>query len=504
MQELGPPPSASRPKFEGTSLRQINTLDAIILDRSLHTTLNRQLYDRLRALIAERALAPGTQMPSTRQLAKDLGIGRNTVVAAYEQLITEGFLQNRTTARPVVVDLPSGPLRHDDDRAHSFRPAISSRGQMMISQHFYYGAAGQPSFHPGMPDAQEFPFTTWSRLLARRAASSRDALFGTYDVLGFPLLREAIANYLNAARGMRCSADQVVVITGAQGAFDLLARLLLDPGDAVWMEEPGYFGAQAALETAGAHLIPLHVDGSGWKFDPFPTPTPKIICVTPSCQHPLGATMRMEQRLRLLEIAETCNAWIIEDDYDSEYRFQGQPVPAMHGADASRRVIYVGTFSKLLFPALRLGFMVLPPALIPGAVQAVSISGHVAPLLLQAALFDFIDEGHMAKHLRHTRRLYAARRDAFHSLCEAQLSDWLQLAPGQSGIQTTAFCRPGLNDHEIAAAAKKRGINVSPLSMQYRHGNPRHGLLLGYAATAVNQMAPRMQKLRAAISEVAG
>ena len=482
---------------------QLNTLDTILIDAQSRTTLKRQLYERLRQLIADRTLAPGSEMPSTRQFAKDLGVGRNTIVAAYEQLITEGYLQNRRTARPVVVDLPSGPMPHDDIRAHPFRPAISARGQSMINQPFYYGAAGHASFHPGMPDAQEFPFTTWSRLLARRAAGARDSLFGTYDVLGFPPLREAVANYLNAARGMRCSADQVVVIAGAQGAFDLLARLLIDPGDTVWMEEPGYFGAQAAFETAGAALAPLRVDQNGWAFDPLPDPAPRLICVTPSCHHPLGATMRMEQRLRLLEIAESCNAWIVEDDYDSEYRFQGGPIPAMHGSDESRRVIYVGTFSKLLFPALRLGFMVLPAALTQGISQAISISGHIAPLLLQAALFDFIREGHMAKHLRRTRRLYAARRDAFHSLCQQHLSEWLELAPGQSGIQTAAFCLGGLDDHAVATAAKKRGINVSPLSMQYRHGEPRQGLVLGYAATSITHMAAGINKLKAAFVEAA-
>src|SRR6218665_87703 len=275
-------------------------------------------------------------------------------------------------------------------------------------------------------------------------------------------------------------------------------------GGWVWMEEGGYFGGESAFEVAGARLAPLHVDGGGWSLDGWPSPAPRVICVTPSCHHPLGATMRMEQRLRLLEIAESCNAWIIEDDYDSEYRFQGQPIPAMQGSDASRRVIYVGTFSKLLFPALRIGFMVLPAGLVSGISQAINVSGHVPPLLLQAALFDFLNEGHMAKHLRRRGRLYAMRREAFLTMGEAQLSQWLQWAPGQSGIQTTAFCRSGLDDHAIAAAAKKRGIHVSPLSMQYRHGKPRHGLVLGYAATSVSHMDSGMQKLREALLEVAG
>lgn len=457
-------------------------LEALMLDRDAGLPLHRQLYAALRALIEQGVLAAGTALPSTRTLSLDLEIARNTVTAAYDQLGAEGYVATRPGARPVVVDLPIAALSSADAAAPppETRP-ISRRGALMMAQPAHHGAPGQHALHPGMPDAANFPFATWGKLIARRARFARTSLFGTYHVAGHPDLRQAIATYLKTARGVRCSPDQIVVTTGAQAALDLLARLLIDPGDAVWMEEPGYYGAQAAFAAAGARLLPLRVDGDGWRLDLERQARPRVVYVTPSCHHPLGATMRMEQRLKLLELAEARDAWIIEDDFDGEYRFQGQPIPAMQGLDRFGRVIYVGTFAKILFPALRLGFMVLPPTLLDGIARALSITGQFAPLILQAALADFISGGHMARHLRRMRRIYAARRQTFRAVCEAELGRWMTLAGGDSGIQMVGLLAPGLDDRTVAAAAQAQGINVSPLSIQYRHGRPRHGLLLGYA-----------------------
>jgi GntR family transcriptional regulator/MocR family aminotransferase len=355
-------------------------------------------------------------------------------------------------------------------------------------------------FHPGMPDAEQFPFGTWGRLLGRRASFGGDTLFGTYNVTGHPDLRGAIASYLKAARGVRCTPEQIVVTTGAQAGLDLLARLLLDPGDAVWMEEPGYYGAQSAFVAAGARLLPLLVDAEGWRLDLPAARRLRLIYVTPSCHHPLGATMRMEQRLRLLDIAERTGAWVVEDDFDGEYRFQGQPVPAMQGSDRAQRVIYVGTFSKTLFPALRVGFMVLPQSLVPGVTRAISITGQFAPLLLQAALADFIDQGHMARHLRRMRRIYAQRRQLFQTLWESGLKEWGCLAPGGSGIQITALLKQGVDDGAVAARARALGVNVSPLSIQYRHRPARSGLLIGYAAADDPTMHRGLDLLRRAMA----
>lgn len=484
-------------------MKQSFSLDSVALDRTLTVPLHRQLYARLRSMIEERMLAPGYALPSTRSLAQDLGVARNTVVSVYEQLLTEGYISGRPGVRPTVIDLPERATPADRERINGRRRLMSARGQLMLRQPAHHGAAGHLAFHPGMPDAENFPFSTWSRLLARRAKLARNELFGTYYVSGYPPLQRAIAGYLKVARGVRCRPEQIIITTGAQAAFDLLARVLLDTGDAAWVEEPGYYGAQAAFVAAGAQLVPLHVDEQGWRLTPPTGVTPRVIYVTPACQYPLGGTMLMDQRLRLIELAERMDAFVIEDDFDGEYRFVGRPVQAMQGADRSDRVIYVGTFAKLLFPALRLGFMVLPEFLVPDISAVLSITGQFAPLLLQAALADFIDEGHMSMHLKRMRRIYAARRQTFRKHAQRELGEWMTLRPADAGIQFVGELRPGLSDVAIAAAARRRGINISPLSMHYRHNNPAPGLLLGYAAIGEAHMPAAFRLLKQAFIEAA-
>jgi GntR family transcriptional regulator/MocR family aminotransferase len=329
----------------------------------------------------------------------------------------------------------------------------------------------------------QFPFNTWSRLLNRRAKFARSDLFGTYHVTGYPDLRMAIARYLATSRGVHCTPEQVVVTNGAQSAFDLLARILLDPGDAVWMEEPGYYGAAAALISAGARLLPLHVTDGQWQLvPPVGEQPPRAIFVTPSCHHPLGLTMSMGQRLDLIRLADRWGAWIIEDDYDSEYRFQGQPIPALQGITSGDRAVFVGTFAKILFPAMRLGYMVLPRQLLSAVKAALSATGHFAPLLTQAALADFVSEGHFVRHLRRTRRLYAQRRESFFTGFDQFLGNMMTMRRADAGIQQVATFRWPIDDRLVAAAAGAKGINVSPLSMQFRHGRPKSGLVMGFAA----------------------
>lgn len=482
-------------------MKQSFPLDSVSLDRALPVPLHRQLYGRLRGMIEERVLAPGHALPSTRSLAQDLGVARNTVVTVYEQLSTEGYISGQAGVPPTVVDLPARVVPPDRGRATGQRRLMSARGQLMLRQPAFHGAAGHLAFHPGMPDAESFPFSTWSRLLAKRAKMARKDLFGTYYVSGYPALQRAIAGYLKVSRGVRCNPEQIIITTGAQAALDLLARVLLDAGDFAWVEEPGYYGAQAAFVAAGAQLVPLHVDAQGWRLDPPQNATPRVIYVTPACQHPLGATMLMDQRLRLLELAERMDAFVIEDDFDGEYRFVGRPVQSMQGSDRSDRVIYIGTFAKLLFPALRLGFMVLPEFLVPEISAVLSITGQFAPLLLQAALADFIDEGHMSMHLRRMRRIYAARRQAFRTHAHKELGEWLTLQPADAGIQFVGELRPGLSDVGIATAARRRGFNISPLSMHYRHVKSPPGLVLGYAAINEDAMPAAFRSLRQAFVE---
>ena len=469
-------------------------VDNILLDRRSGANLHRQLYGELRRLIERGVLPSGSALPSTRLLARDLGLGRNTVITAYDQLALEGFLQMRRGAAARVMDLPArgaaaASLAGDEG-------AVSSRGRLMAGQRYHHGQPGIGAFHPGLPDDGNFPFNTWSRLLARRArAASRD-LFGTYHILGYPELRQALARYLTASRGVNCSAEQIVVTNGAQSAFDVLARLLIDPGDAVWLEEPGYYGASNAFLAAGAELMPLAVGDDGWRLEP-PRRPPRVIFVTPSCQHPLGITMSMEQRLKLIDLARQWRSWLIEDDYDSEYRFQGQPIPALQGIATGAASIFVGTFAKILFPAMRLGYMVIPDGLREVVTAALSVTGQFAPLITQAALADFINDGHLTRHLRRMRRLYAARRQFFLDACEDHLRASLKMRRTASGIQLVGLLAPGLDDRAIAARARAEGVNVSPLSMQYRHGEGEHGLVMGFAAADERNTLRAIRKLAA-------
>lgn len=473
-------------------------VEGIALDRRSEERLHRQLYLQIRRLIEQRLLPSGSSLPSTRMLAGDLGLGRNTVIAAYDQLALEGFIATSRSARPVISDLPHVDIQPRVTE-HAGPAILSARGKTMCGLPFHHGKPGITAFHPGLPDADHFPFLTWSKLVNRRARLARQDLFGSYFITGYPPLCEAIARYLGASRGVSCSPEQIIITNGAQSAFDILARLLTDPGDPVWMEEPGYYGAAAALLAAGAKILPLHVnDDEGWRLEP-PKDIPRLIFVTPSCHHPLGLTMPMEQRLNLVRLARRWNAWIVEDDYDSEYRFQGQSIPALQGLEPGSRIIFVGTFAKILFPAMRLGYMVVPAGLRDSFVAALTSTGQFGPLITQAALADFINEGHLTRHLRRMRRIYAERRSLFIDQFELQLGRIMELRRTDSGIQLIGQFKAWRDDREAARAAAAAGVNVSPLSLQYRGPAPCSGLLMGFAASNRPTMQKAMRQLAAAI-----
>lgn len=484
------------------AIRRLLPFDSLSLDHTAAVPLQRQLYAQLRYLIEERLLPAGSRLQSSRALAAELRISRTTVVSVYGQLATEGYVDFRPGARATVVDLP--PPSTSDQRTRPGRRQLSARGTAMQEQPYHHGTPGQLAFHPGMPDSDYFPFGIWSRLLARRATAAKKDLFGSHDMAGFRPLREAIAGYVKVARGVRCDAEQIVITAGAQAALDLLARVLLDPGDTVWVEEPGYYGAQAAFVAAGANLHPLQVGRTGWDVELAASARPRLIYVTPASQQPLGLTMRMEQRLQLIDAAERADALIIEDDFDGEYRFDCGPIPALQGADKTGRVIYLGTFSKLLFPALRVGFMVLPKSLVGQLDVPLRITGQYPTPLMQAALADFIEGGYMTTHLKRMRRIYAARRQAFRKFSAARLSRWLTLLPGDAGISLVGELNDGGNDLALTAAARRRSLNVSPLSMHYRHGEPRRGIVMGYAALPEAAMPSAFARLEDACREALG
>jgi GntR family transcriptional regulator/MocR family aminotransferase len=489
-----------RPIEELLPSRSPFPFDLLAVERGAAEPLHRQLYAALRDLIADGRLAAGSGLPATRTLAEQLGVGRNTVIAAYEQLLAEGYLEARRGSGTRVAPLP-----RPAPRAGRPEPApgrLSRRGRLIASLPQPASHPGAVNLQPGYPEASLFPTASWARLLARNAQKRSADLLRYQHFAGHPRLRQAIARYVAVARGVACSPQRVIVVTGAQAALDLVARILLDDGDVAWMEEPGYLGARSALLGGGARLAPLRVGRQGWSLGAG-LPPPRLIYLTPACQWPTGATMRIEERLQLLAAAERHRAWIVEDDYDGEYRFRGRPVPAIQGLDGGRRVIYVGSFGKTLFTSLRIGFLVVPEALADAFDRAVSVTGQFAPLLLQATLADFIDQGHFAAHLKRMRRLYARRQERFLALCRAELSDWLTVAENEAGMQLLArFARP-LDDAAVAAAALARGIDVQPVSINYHHDRPVPGLLLGYAGIEERQMPAAMHGLRAACAAVA-
>ncbi len=472
--------------------------DAVTVDRSLKIRLNRQLYDILRTYILEGLIGAGTSLPATQTLAQQLGVGRNTVVAAYDQLLAEGYVEAQSGSGTRVASLPHSMISSAKEHAPADPPGLSRRGELMASRPQPPRSPGKLNFHPGFPESATFPFSTWARLLARNARRRGDDILAYQSFAGHWGLREAIAEYLAVARGVNCRPDQVIVVTGAQAALDLTARLLLDGGEAVWLEEPGYLGARSALLSGGAELAPLRVHKGGWELGDPSLPPPRMIYVTPSCQWPLGTIMGMDERLRLLAIAERHNAWIIEDDYDGEYRFRGQPVPALRGLDHTQRVIYVGTFGKTLFSSLRIGFLVAPPSLAPAFERALSVTGQFAPLLLQATLADFIREGYFATHLKRMRRLYARRQTEFLKLCRRKLSAWMDVSENDAGMQILGWLIPPLDDHAIASAALRYGVDVQPISINYQHDAPRQGLLLGFAGVGDREMVRAVNGLRSA------
>ena len=471
-----------------------------MVDRNSSVPLARQLYDFLRTVILRGQLGAGERLPPTRTLANQLGIGRNTVIAAYDRLLADGYVAARTGGGTWVAHTVSKPSRSQTIGAGEL--SLSRRGSLIASRPQPPRNPGKINLQPGFPEAATFPFSIWARLLAHNAQRRGEDLLGYHDYSGHPSLKEAIASYLGVARGVDCDPEQVVVVTGAQAALDLVSRILVDEGDWVWMEEPGYLGARSAFLGGGARVAPLTVKRDGWRLADPDLPAPRAVYLTPSCQWPLGVSMALDERLQLIGLAERHNAWIIEDDYDGEYRFRGGPVPALHGLDATGRVIYVGTFGKTLFSSLRIGFLIVPRALAASFGRAISVTGQFAPLLVQFTLADFIRQGYFAAHLKRMRRLYARRQRLFVEACTRELGQWISVAENDAGMQVLGKLAPPLDDQMVAAHALKHGVDVQPISINFYHHPPEHGLLLGYAGVDEREMALAVAALRATFQEL--
>ena len=465
------------------------------LDTSATVALHRQVYSRIRTLILSGQVAAGSRLPSTRALAASLNVSRNTVLAAFEQLRGEGYLEGRhgsgTYVAPAVPDELLRPRVAASCVSGQSRAQrrLSDRGTLIASTPrtplpaLSPGPGERHTFTIGLPDLDSFPQAQWARHLAQCWRRSASGLMRYNHPAGYRPLREAIAARLATTRGVRCDADQVVIVAGSQQALEFAGRVLLDPGDPVWMEEPGYIGARAALVAAGARIVPVPVDEDGLNVEAGLAcePAARLAFVTPSHQFPLGTTLSLARRLALIEWASRTAAWVLEDDYDSEFRYVGRPLTALQGIDREGRVIYVGTFSKTLFPALRLGYMVVPDDLVDALVGAHMSADIHAHVFEQAALAEFIQAGHLDRHVRRMRILYAERQAVLVDSVRQRLAGFLDIEPSGSGMHLVGWLRGGLDDRVVSREAARRGIDVWPLSLHYIQPGSRSALLLGYA-----------------------
>lgn len=473
-----------------------------------------QLYHRIRQGILAGALRPGERMPSSRTLMADVGMSRNTVEAALALLVAEGFLVRRVGSGTHIADLrPDMPRRpHGRTRGAvaaarmppppTHRPQLSRRGVATVAAGIGVEQASGRAFVPTEPIAEDFPFAMWSRLVSRRMRRAATMLLMHGEPAGYRPLREAIAAYLGTARGVRCAWQQVIVLSSTQQALDLVTRLVLDPGDAAWIEDPHYLGARSALQNAQARMVPVPVDSDGIVVSEGESlaPTARLAYVTPSHQYPLGHTLSLTRRLALLAWAERAGAWVVEDDYDSEFRYVGRPLTAMQGIDSGHRVLYAGTFNKALFPSLRVAYLVLPEPLIESFVPArVLMDGH-PPLFQQAVLTDFVAEGHLARHVRQMRSRYRERRDALLDAAQRHLGGLLEMGPLDAGLHVVGFLPDGVSDDAVAKRAAARRLYTPPLSWYYAAGRGRPGLLLKFARADVPLVRRGIQDLAQVIA----
>jgi GntR family transcriptional regulator / MocR family aminotransferase len=460
----------------------------------------RVLHKELRAAILDGRLKSGLRLPSTRILADSWGVSRNTVMGAYDLLLSEGYLYARHGAGTYVAEaLPvrSGPTVVPDNVDSDVRlnPFWRSPPRYLLKP-WASGSSGSAIFRLGVPDTESFPFHIWRRLLARALRTQARAPASYVEAQGRPLLREAIANHVSFARAVACRADDVVVTGGTQQAFDLLAKILVTGGrTTVALEDPGYPPLRAAFASVGARLVPVPVDSEGLVVERLPADT-RVICVTPSHQFPLGVAMTMRRRAELLEFARVNGAVVIEDDYDGEFRFGATPRDALQTLDRSGSVFYVGTFSKSLFPGIRLGFVVTPPWARRALTTAKQCADWHSPVLEQDALASFIGDGHMARHVRKMRKVYAERRELVVSGLQAHFGPWLEPIPSSGGMHLTALARHSLDVAAITRHARQRYMEIRSLQGYYAGDNALSGLVIGYGATGTEALTHGLLELR--------
>jgi GntR family transcriptional regulator/MocR family aminotransferase len=480
----------------------------IAVDRRAAEPLHKQIYDAYRAMIVERTLRAGQQIPSTRALAIELAISRIPVLSAYSQLLAEGYFEARVGAGTFVCSSLPEQVAPNDRRAiqstgkrSAYRP-VAKRISLLPPYQRLPWLRGLGPFSVSQPAYDQFPFQLWSSLVMRHCRNPHASALHYGPIMGSEPLRDAICTYLRTARAVRCEPEQIMIVSGSQQALEISARVLLDPQSPVWMEEPGYWLTRNVLMAAGCRLVPVPVDSEGMDVATGIKLSRKARAayVAPSHQYPLGATMSASRRLQLLEWARGSGSWIIEDDYDSEYRYASMPIASLQGLDHDSRVIYIGTFSKTLFPALRVGYAVIPKDLV-GRFATVRYTIDIGPpQLYQAVLTDFITEGHFARHIRRMRLLYGERRTALVDSIRKQCGSLLEIHGSEAGMHLAVTLAKGFRDLELANRAAQDKLWLAPLSPAYLTTSARQGFILGFGSTRAKEMPQAVSRLAALLA----
>lgn len=466
-------------------------LSICTLDPASANPLYVQLCEGLRQSILQGQLKPGTRLPSSRDLAELLSVSRNTVVNACQQLIDEGYLEAREKSGTFIsTQLPEHLLNAESEllflsRGKREQEHISNSGKRIAQAVVGQTRKGNKEniFTHGVPALDMFPFDIWARLTADQYRNAPLALFHeTHSPAGYWPLREAVAGYLRSARSVRCRSEQVIIVSGSQQAFYIAAVSLLDPGDKVWMEEPGCMGPRAAFQSQGAQLIPIPMDHDGIdiEYGIAAAADARVIYVNPSHQYPLGTTLSLSRRIALLKWVANHNVWVIEDDFDSEFRYTGRPLPSLQGLGDSNRIIYIGTFSKTLFPSLRMGYMVVPETLLPAFTAAKNLLDKQTNIVNQAVLSNFIHQGYFNRHIRRMRTVYQQRNKICVESLHHELDDLLTFGPTEAGMHITAILPKEMSDIEVVRIGAEQGIELLPLSEFYVGEKRQNGLILGY------------------------
>jgi GntR family transcriptional regulator/MocR family aminotransferase len=481
------------------------------LRRHSGVPLYRQIYDGFRQAILGGLLRAGQRIPSTRALAAELEVSRFPVLAAYEQLLHEGYLAGRIGAGTFVsATLPDDALRPVPaarGSGRSVKPAHTARpGRREPERERPQSDGGLRPFRMSLPGLDQFPLAIWARLVARHARGLTPPLMAYGDPAGLETLRGAVAEYLRTARAVRCEADQVIILSGSQAALRIAATVLLARGDVVAVEEPGYPGAREALRASGAELAPIPVDEQGLSVAALGRLGTRVRAayVTPSHQYPLGVSMTATRRLELLEWAERHGTWLLEDDYDSEYRYVSRPLGSLQGMDEHARVIYIGSFSKVLFPSLRVGYLIVPRALRRGFLEAREALDIFSPALSQLALADFLGEGHFARHLRRMRAVYLNRRAALLDGLERHCAGRLTLLNADGGLHAATVLPAGSDDVAVVERMDRHGLTATALSTCYTGPARRNGLLLGFGGFGERRLVEATRALGAVLRHAVG